>query len=157
MKNPWIFLVALAFAGAAQAQLYKWVDKDGRTRYGDTPPPGVKATVMGEPASGVAPPSAQGAAKDAKKGPLTPAEQEQEYRKRQQEAKKDSEKQGQESKEKAAKAEDCARSKEYAAALESGQRISRTSPSGERYFMDDDQRAQELAKTRQTTQQVCAN
>jgi hypothetical protein len=156
MKNPWIFLVVLAFAGAAQAQLYKWVDKDGKTRYGDTPPPGVKATVMGAPASGEAPAAAP-ASTGAKKGPLTPAEQEQEYRKRQQEAKKESEKQGQESTEKAKKVEDCARTKEYVASLESGQRIARTSPSGERYFMDDDQRAQELSKARQTMQQVCAN
>ena len=164
MKRPWVFLLALAFAGAAHAQLYKWVDKDGKTRYGDAPPPGVKATVMGAPASGsspAAPAASSGPAakdtKDAKKGPMTPAEREQDYRKRQEEAKKDAEKAEQDRKEKAAKAEDCSRTKEYLATLESGQRISRTKPDGERYFMDDDQRAQEVAKARQTMQQVCGN
>ena len=49
MRKAWIILVALAFAGAAQAQ-YRWVDKDGKTRYGDTPTPGVKATALGAPA-----------------------------------------------------------------------------------------------------------
>ena len=158
MKNPWIFLVALAFAGAAHAQLYKWIDKDGKARYGDTPPPGVKATLMGEPASGPGPAAAPAGAagKDAKKGPLTPAEQEQAYRKRQEEAKKNSDKADQERKEKAAKQEDCARAKEAVLTLESGQRISRANAAGERYFLDDSQRAEELAKARQAQQQSCA-
>lgn len=32
-------LLALAFSVTAGAQLYKWVDKDGRVSYSDTPPP----------------------------------------------------------------------------------------------------------------------
>ena len=32
-------LVALLFAAAASAQLYRWVDKDGKVHYTDTPPP----------------------------------------------------------------------------------------------------------------------
>jgi hypothetical protein len=155
MKKSWIFLLALVFAGAAQAQLYKWVDKDGKTRYGDTPPPGVKATTMGAPASGsgTAPAaSADPAAKDAKKGPMTSAEREQDYRKRQEEAKKDRDKEEQDRKDKEAKQEDCVANKEYLMTLESGQRISRTRPSGERYYMEDDQRTQELAKTKQALQ-----
>jgi len=158
MKKTWIFLVALAFAGAAHAQLYKWVDKDGKTRYGDTPPPGVKATLMGEPASGSGPAAAPAGAagKDAKKGPLTPAEQEQEYRKRQEEAKKNSDKADQERKEKAAKQEDCARAKEAVVTLQSGQRISRINAAGERYFVSDDEKAQELAKAQQAQQTSCA-
>jgi Domain of unknown function (DUF4124) len=159
MKKPWIFIVALLLAGTAQAQLYKWVDKDGKTRYGDTPPPGIKATKMGAPASGSspAPAAADPAAKDAKKGPMTSAEREQDYRKRQEDAKKDADKAEQERKEKQAKADDCARTKEYLMTLESGQRIARTSPAGERYFMDENQRAQETATARDTIRQVCTN
>jgi hypothetical protein len=157
MKKPWIFLLALAFAGAAQAQLYKWTDKDGKTRYGDTPPPGVKATVMGAPASGPGSGEASAATSgpastDAKKGPMTPAEREQDYRKRQQDAKKDREKEEQDRKDKEAKQQDCVANKEYLMTLESGQRISRTKPTGERYYMEDDQRAQEIAKTKQALQ-----
>ena len=162
MKKPWIFLMALAFAGAALAQQYKWVDKDGKTRYGDTPPPGVKATRMGAPASGTAPaaaaPASPGAAAPgAKKGPLTPAEQEQEYRKRQDEARKKNEKAEQDRQAQATKMEDCNRTKEYLRTLQSGQRISRNKPDGERYFMDDAQTAQEIATAQQTIQQVCTN
>jgi hypothetical protein len=152
MRKPWIFLLALVFAGAAHAQLYKWTDKDGKTRYGDTPPPGVKATVMGAPASGSAPAAPASDAKDAKKGPMTAAEKEQDYRKRQEEAKKEREKEEQDRKDKQAKQDDCVANKEYLMTLESGQRISRTKPSGERYFMDDDQRVQEIAKTKQALQ-----
>ncbi len=158
MKKPWVFLIALAMAGAAHAQLYKWIDKDGKTRYGDTPPPGVKATLMGAPASGPGPAAAPAGApgKDANKGPLTPAEQEQEYRRRQLEAKKASEKEEQDSKVKAAKQESCAQAKEAVRNVESGQRITRVNAAGERYFLDDDEKAQELAKARQAQQNNCA-
>ncbi len=159
MRKILVFLAIIGFAAAAHAQLYKWVDKDGKTRYGDTPPAGVKATKMGAPASGSGPAAASpgAASKDAKKGPLTPAEQAQEYRKRQEEEKKASAKADSERQAQAAKTEDCARAREYLRTLESGQRIARTSAAGERYFMDDDQRAQELAKAQQTIQKTCTN
>jgi Domain of unknown function (DUF4124) len=158
MRHLWIFLVALAFAGGALAQQYKWIDKDGKTRYGDTPPAGVKATALGAPASGAGPAAAPAAAgKDASKGPMTNAEKEQDYRKRQEEAKKNSEKADQDRQAKAEKVEDCARSREYLRTLQSGQRISRNDASGERYYMDEAQTAQEVSRTQQTIQQVCAN
>jgi hypothetical protein len=158
MKKPWIFLIALVFAGAANAQQYKWIDQDGKTRYGDTPPAGVKATALGAPASGSVPAAAASpaaASKDAKKGPLTPAEQAQEFRKRQDAATKDREKAEQDREAKATNAEDCAKAKEYLRILESGQRIARTDAAGERYYMDESQTAQEIPKARQKLQQVC--
>ena len=63
MKTGFVLLAALAFAGAASAQMYKWVDKDGRVRYGDTPPPGAKALPLKAP-SGTLAPSAPAAKKD---------------------------------------------------------------------------------------------
>ena len=78
-----------------------------------------------------------------------------EYPKAQEEAKKKSDKDEQDRKDKAAKQDDCARAKEAVVTLESGQRISRTNAAGERYFLDDDQRAQEVAKARQAQQQNC--
>jgi len=155
MKKPWIFLLALALAGAAHAQQFKWVDKDGKTRYGDNPPAGVKATALGAPASGAAPAAPAAGAKDAKKGPLTPAEREQDYRNRQREAKKASEKADQEMQAQAAKKDDCERATEYLRTLESGQRIARTDASGERYFLDENQIAQETVKARRSAQQAC--
>lgn len=165
----WIFLALLFSAGTAMAQMYKWIDKDGKVRYGDTPPAGSKTTSIKAPKAGDAPapgPSTASVsaprsgdtpptAKDAKKGPLTPAEQEQEYRKRQQESAQASKKAEQESQAQAAKSEGCERTKEYLRTLQSGQRIARTNPSGERYYMDDAQVAQEIAKAQQSVQQSC--
>ncbi len=159
MLRVLVFGLTLAFAAGASAQLYRWVDKDGRVRYSDTPPPGVKATTL-QPPSGAAAPAApapgDAAAKDAKKGPLTPAEQEAEYRKRQLGAQKAREKEEQAGRDAQAKQENCARAKETLAGLESGQRIARTDASGERYYVDDDQRAAEIAKARQSVSAWCA-
>jgi hypothetical protein len=158
MKNPWIFLFALAFAGAAHAQ-YRWVDKDGKVRYGDTPPAGVKATALGAPASGSAPAVPAAASKDAKKedakkGPMTAAEKEQDYRKRQAEAKKDQEKSEKSQQAATDKAENCKSAREYQRTLETG-RVARTNAAGERYYMEEDQIAQELAKSKQAVQKNC--
>ena len=151
MRKAWIILVALAFAGVAQAQ-YRWVDKDGKVRYGDTPPPGVKATALGAPASGAAPAPAPAA--DSKKGPLTAAEKEQDYRKRQEMAKKDQEKSEKAGQAAADKKENCTRAKEYKLTLDSG-RVARTNAAGERYYMDEAQIAQEQTKAQQVIAQYC--
>ncbi len=156
-----MFLALLLAAGHAGAQMYKWIDKDGKVRYSDTPPPGAKTSQVRAPASGAVPADPAKDAKDAKgakgakKGPLTPAEQEQDYRKRQAEAQKEAAKAEQERGEKAAKQENCERSREALRTLESGQRMARTDAKGERYFLDDAQIAQEVAKARQSMQQSC--
>jgi len=155
MKASWIFLAMALAASSASAQMYKWVDKDGKVTYGNTPPPGSKtSTVKGPPTSAAAAPaSAAGDAK--KKGPLTAAEQEQEYRKRQEEAAKAGKKAEQEQQAKAQRNEGCERTKEYLGTLQSGQRIARTNASGERYYMDESQVASEVAKAQQAVQQAC--
>ena len=150
--------LSLALAGGAAAQAFRWVDNDGKVRYGDTPPPGVKATPLNLPQGGgasVVPAAPDTAAKDAKKGPLTPAEQEKEYRKRQADAQKSREKEDKEQRDAAAKQENCARARETLAALESGQRIVRTLPDGERYYLEDSQREAEVAQARQSVNSWC--
>ena len=129
MKALWICLALMLAAGTASAQLYKWVDKDGKVRYGDSPPPGTKASSIKSPQSGGGAPAPAATAADAKKGPLSAAEQEQEYRKRQKEAEKAGQKSEQERQAKSATSEGCERSREYLRTLESGQRIARTNPS----------------------------
>lgn len=156
VKAACIGLALLYCASTAFAQMYRWVDKDGKTRYSDTPPTGVKAARLGAPASGSAAAVPAESAKDAKKGPLTPAETEQGFRKRQEAARKDQEKSEQERQAQAEKAENCALAREQQRALESG-RVARTNAAGERYYLDENQIAQEQAKTQKAIQQVCAN
>jgi hypothetical protein len=145
-------LLALCTAAAASAQQYKWIDRDGKVRYGDTPPPGVNATPLRPPSGPAAPSSA--AAKKGDKGEkaLTPEEA---FRKRQEEMAKDREKQAQSEGEAAAKRENCARAQEALRTYESGQRVARTNSQGERYYLEDDQIAQEAARARVAVQQSC--
>jgi len=154
MKTLLAFLAALAFTPVAQAQIQCW-SVDGKRVCGDTPPPGAKVTTLKAPAS--PPPSAPAAgAKDAKKGPMTPKEQEADYRNRQAEAKKAADKAAQEKQDADDRKEACNGVREYLRTLDSGQRIPRTDANGERYYMDDQQIAQERAKAQQNYSQNCS-
>lgn len=160
MRKILFFLLATFAAGAAQAQIKCWTDVNGKRGCGDTPPPGAKVTTVrgttsSEPAP--APAAASKDGKDAKKGPMTAAEKEKDYRERQAEAQKAAAKADAEKQDKAARNEGCERTKEYLRTLESGQRIARTNPSGERYYLDENQVAQEVAKARGAMQKACAS
>lgn len=39
MRNFIFMILLLLFAGAANSQIYKWVDQNGKTQYTDQPPP----------------------------------------------------------------------------------------------------------------------
>ena len=153
MKTVLISLVLMMFATAAAAQLYKWVDKDGKVRYGDTPPPGVKATPLKGPSGAAAAPSTATKGEKDKGEKLSP---EAAFRKRQEEAAKDQEKQAKSQQEAAAKQENCARAQEALRSLESGQRLARIDAKGERYYLEDADVARETAKARQAMQQACS-
>lgn len=165
MTKSVLLAVLLVFAAAASAQMYRWVDKDGRVHYTATPPPpGVKARTLQAPASSPAPAADDTArddaakdagAKDARRGPLTPAEQEQEFRKRQLEAQKAREKEALAAQEAETKRQNCTRAREALATFESGQRISRTGTDGERYYLDDAARARETEAARKAVQDWC--
>jgi len=151
MKKLIVLVSSLLLAAAASAQQYKWTDQDGKVRYGDVPPPGVNATRLKPPAQGSAPAPAAAAKKDAGKG-LTP---DQAFRKRQEEAQKGRETQAKAEQDAQIKRENCTRAQDGLRSLESGQRIARTDSTGERYFLDEQQVAQETAKARQSVQQWC--
>jgi len=142
---------AMAFAASAAAQQYKWIDQDGHVRYGDMPPPGVKATPLKPPPG---PSSPSPAAKGAPKGPLTPAEQEAAFRKRQIDAQKTEEKQEKADQERQAKADNCARAQEQVRSLDVG-RVARVDASGQRYFLDEKQIADEKAKAQDAVSKSC--
>jgi len=154
-----VFTILACLMSDAQAQVFCWNTKDGKRQCGDTPPPGVKATALGTPSAPAAPPAAaaakDAAAKDAKKGPQTPAEQEQAFRKRQLDAEKSREKEQQALRDAETKKQNCERAREALRILETGQRIGRVDKDGERYYLDEAQTAQESEKARQAVQQSC--
>src|SRR5262245_33554085 len=155
MKRLLALIVGLGLCFAAAAQQYRWVDQNGRVQYGDVPPPGVKATRLRGASGAAAAPASPEAASAAPAKPLTPAEQEAAFRKRQLDSQKAAEKADEASRESSAKKEQCARAKEYQATVASGQRLSRTDASGERYYLDEAQTAQEAARAGQMVQQAC--
>jgi len=162
MRKILLILLTTFAAGAAQAQIKCWTDVNGKRGCGDTPPPGAKVTTVRGTTSEPAPAPAAAASKDgkdakkdAKKGPMTSAEKEKDYRERQKEAEKAAAKADAERQEKAARAEGCERTKEYLRTLQSGQRIARTNSSGERYYLDESQVANEVAKAQESVQKAC--
>lgn len=161
MKRSLLLAVAAAFAAVALAhasfaQQYKWVDKNGRIEYGDTPPPGAKATPLRKPSGGPAPAAASKDGKAEPKGPLTPAQQDAEFRKRQETAAKSADKEAKSAEDAKAKRENCSNAQEQLRVLESGQRVARTDEKGERYFIDDEQRSADIARARKAAQQSCS-
>jgi hypothetical protein len=154
MLRALFLIAAMTFAGAAAAQ-YKWVDQDGKVQYGDAPPAGANAAPMRR--SSAAPTLSQPeapAGKDGAKKPLTNAEQDADFRKRQQETEKNRQKQAKVEQDAADKRENCARAQDNVRVLESG-RVARTDAKGERYFLDDAQLGRETVKARQEAQQWC--
>jgi hypothetical protein len=144
-----VFLAVLALPVAAQ--VYTWKDESGRVIMSDKPPPSKenprKKTVKPnydteETAPDKAAAKPAPAPRDAKAG----VDPELEKRKKEADAKAAAEKAA---KDKAAGDElktACEETKRNLAALESGQRMAQVDARGERYFIDDDQRARQIAE-----------
>ena len=129
-------LLGLA-APAAQAQMYKCVDAQGRVVYADKPQPGCKGGVVNIQSS----PSISGEGVTPLSVPKT-AEQDADFKRRQ------IERERQEGLEKTAQQERCQRVRQEIAWLSAGTRVARINDAGERVFMDDATREQRLTQLR---------
>lgn len=151
--------LALCVALPASAQMYKWVDSNGKVQYSDKPPPSnIKTEKLRAPppAPAAASEPKGGTQKDAAKTePKTAAEQEQAFRKRKTEDAKAQAKQAEEEKLARERADNCKRAKEAAANLAMGGRYVRVDEKGERVFLTDDQIAQETARAKQEAADSC--
>ena len=140
-----LFAIALLPAFAAQAQVYKCLDANGVTVYRQDPcPPSMKRESMSKPGIAPAPAAAapaEAAAKsgkgDAKKGPMTPAEQEQAFRQRQQNAAKAAKEADEKANQAKIKEQNCNNARQRLATYSIGGRISKVDANGERYYVDD--------------------
>jgi len=174
--------LALCVVLTASAQVYKWVDADGKVHYSDKPPEsnvkseklhigthtgstpvaseakGAASEGKSAASEGKAPAGAgKGAAqKDAAKdGPKTAAEQEQAFRKRQLDAAKAQKDEEQKQAQARDKAENCKRAKAALADLQIGGRQTRVDEKGERVFLDEQQIARETARARGEAAAAC--
>jgi hypothetical protein len=150
--------VTLALPCAAQ---WKWRDAQGRVQYSDRPPPNDvrDRDILIRPApapTAQRPPSAASATSPAPVASAVPtSDPALEARKRQADVAQDQAKRDEEARVARQKVENCARAKEYARTVESGQRLTRTNEKGEREFLDDTQRAREAARARQIIASDC--
>jgi hypothetical protein len=146
MKRLSLAVAALLVTTAVNAQIYQWKDGSGKTVYSDMPPVGeVNSPVKIEAGSSNSNAASQ----------KTTADRDMDFRKRQKESQDNS---GKAQKEQAAasdKKENCDKSRLYLQNLQSGERIGRRDEKGERYFMEDDQRQQEITKAQQAVQTNC--
>ncbi|MFZ6721056.1 DUF4124 domain-containing protein [Undibacterium sp. Ji49W] len=150
----------LAFACAAAHAQYVWLDEKGNKQFSDKPPPIsvpknkiIKAPNMsGKPAPAADAAPASAAADDASKltKPVTTASKNEDYNKRKAEQAEKDKKAEDEKQSAAAKAKNCERARTYQQNLESGARVANVDKNGERNFMDDTQRNQELADVKKT-------
>lgn len=158
MKSPVRVFMALAIllaTATVTAQVYKWIDKDGRVQYTDTPPPAnatkTEAKKLAVPTSSSATNSAAASASPAKS--LT--ERSKEFDKRRtdtaEKAKKDEEA------DKVAKQNQdrCKEANRYLSSLESGTPLLRNNDKGERGLMTDDERAAETARAKAAASESC--
>jgi len=154
-------LIGAAVAWPAAAQ-WKWRDKGGQIQYSDLPPPtGVSdQDILQRPqanqrryAAAPAPTPAPATASAASAPKMVEPELEAKRRKAEQEQadkhKAETEKLA------GARAENCARAKDYMRTLDDGIRIMRTNAKGEREFLDDKQRADETKRTRDVIASDC--
>jgi len=140
----------------ASAQQFKWVDSNGRTQYSDHPPAGTGSAQAVKRQIG----SATGAPGDAPSGAanartLTPAEQEQAFRKRRADELEKAQKQAKAEDANKEKQEACVSAKQSLAGLEAGGRKVRYTANGEREFMNEDDIAAEKERTRKVVADAC--
>lgn len=146
MKPFLLALAALSLASAASAQIYQWQDENNRTVISDRPPPG--PVRQQKKIDAPAPPPTAEAAK-------TTADRELDFRKRQKEVRESAEKAEKEQQTSAQRKENCDSARNWLQVLESGERVAMRDSKGERYYLDDAQRQQEIVKARQAVQESC--
>jgi len=154
-------LTALTLTLPCVAQ-WKWRDAQGHMQYSDRPPPNTvrERDILARPATAAAAQhpstpasSPAGASSGAASAPTSDAALE--ARKRQAQAAQDQSQRDEEARVARQKVENCARAKEHARTVESGQRMARTNEKGEREFLDEAQRAREAARAREIIASDC--
>lgn len=143
MKSIPLAAAALIFATAVNAQIFQWKDENGKTIISDKPPSG-NVSQQRKIASD-SPAATQ----------KTSADRELEFRKRLKSSQESAEKAEKEQAASAEKTENCDKARRHLQVLESGERVALRDDKGERYFMDDTQRQQEIEKSRQFVQANC--
>lgn len=164
MKQIAALLLLGMFAIAAQGQLYKWTDANGKVHYTDTPPPDSakeQHTIDVKPASRPASASPGGPASGKAAGaqgsaPKTFAEKQAEYEKQKKERDESAAKESKKVADAKAKEDACKQAQATLRNLQSGVRLFETDEKGQRYVMSDAARAQQIEAAQKTVNETCS-
>jgi hypothetical protein len=147
--------LALAFGAPAHAQLYKWVDSEGKVQYSDKPPPAgaSREQKLNIPKN---PPAAAGPAAPVADGeptsPQNAADKEMDFRKRKVE--EDLARQKGETEERQ-RQDQCINAQQRLRGLEDAGRVYTVDEKGERQYLDDEARARGIEQARQDISKFC--
>ena len=143
MKRIAAIAALLAFVPLAGAELYKYVDKNGRTVYSDQPPAGIDAkTVKDAAVSSAAPPK-------------TAVEKDKDLEKGRKEAREKADKAEKSAAVARAQEERCTQAKQNVQAFQEGGRMYKYNDKGEREFMGEEEIAAGLAKAQRDMDEAC--
>lgn len=152
--NPFPAAIRLLAAGAAAtamalcmpsvAQLYKYVDKDGKTVYTDAPPPGQEGKQVNVPKGGAASSPSK-----------TALERDKELEKARQKSREEGKKSEETARNAARTEEACARARENYTRYSEGGRITKLNDKGERVYMEESEIAAGREKSRRDMDELC--
>ncbi len=143
MKRLLILVVACALAPVASAELYKYVDKNGKTVYTDQPPPDAQAKQIHAPPPAPAAPAKTFTARD---------KEQQKAREETRDKEKKAERSAQDAK---LAAERCAAAQTNLQTYTEGGRILGYNDKGERGYLTDEQIAAERVKAQRQVEEAC--
>jgi hypothetical protein len=138
-----LFLGLLALAPHAHAELYKWIDAQGKVHYTDQPPTVSAQTIKN---------SATGQAGTTTQATQSLNAQEQAYQKRRKEAEDARAKEAEQSR---IARENCDKARKNLDALNNSSRVYTTNAAGQRTYMDDAARASALANSQKAVSEFC--
>jgi hypothetical protein len=148
MKSMLIVAMALAVAPLASAEMYKYVDKNGKTVYTDQPPADADAKRMSGPTA----PATAPAAAPAK----SYVERDKEIEKGREKSREQAKKTAETDKADQARKQRCEQARGNLQIYTDGGRIMKTNDKGERDYMSDEEIAAERAKTQKLVDEACA-
>ena len=143
MNRILVLACALAVSTGAFAQLYKWVDKDGRVTYSDQPPPAQESKQLNV-GGGTSTPARRSA-----------IERDKELDKSRLDAKEKAKLAENLEKKAQVDEENCNRAKAYLRTVTDGGRIATYDAKGERVLLDDKQIEEERVKAQKAVDESC--
>ena len=156
--KQFLLIIFVMLSTSANAALNKWIDSEGRVHYSDTPPADAKVIKL-RSSSGikVSPQQKETGEKETagSPAPKTIAEREAELKKVQQEKQADAEKVAKEKAHSDALKASCEAAQQSLRVLQEDIRLLEIDASGERSYMNDERRQENIAKAQKDVSSYC--